>query len=241
MNRECSRFRTVAGLLAMCGLIALVGCVPAPPVDTQEPAAAKTGGAQQPAGAATDVLMLGRSVMGGWFQHWGHDGTSPVEKDGFSLRYREIEGPEGIGRSASEAIREAAPGSTVFFKFCFVDFAAQDVASARAELERNKGYVDVVVSAAEERGVKLIIGNALPNVASQTNRYLVKEHRDYNAWLEQVASEHSDTVRIFDEYSVLADADGALKVSYAVGSDDAHLNETAYTAMDEAFFEFSGA
>lgn len=239
-----SRNTIAAVLMAACvGVaIAVVGC--SPPTNGRVPAggtqeSAGTGGAGADfGGRETDVLMMGRSVMGSWFSHWGHDGGTPVERHGRRLLYREIEGPEGIARSASEAIGEVPAGTTVFFKFCFVDFAAPDAAGARDELERNKGYVLEVIDAAEARGVQLIIGNALPNVASQTNRYLVDEHRDYNAWLDEVAGEHPDTVRVFDQYSVLADDDGALKAAYAISRDDAHLNERAYDALDAAFFDF---
>ncbi len=198
------------------------------------PAGAATGG------TPTKVLMLGRSVMGAWFSHWGYDGTNPVVRDGLSLTYREVEGPDGIARSASEAIAGAEPGSTVFFKFCFVDFTGSDDQSARDELERNEGFVREVVAAAEKRGVSLIIGNALPQVASQSNSSLVREHRAYNAWLDKLASEHSGTVRVFDEYSVLAGANGALRPDFASAPDDAHPNDKAYDALDEAFFAFMG-
>lgn len=216
--------------------LALAGCG-APPTAGQAPAAGTEAPSASGGDGSADVLMLGRSVMAGWFAHWGDDGSGRVTREGLTLRYREIEGPDGIARSASEAIGEAPAGSTVFFKFCFVDFTAGDEMSMRAELQRNEGFVDQVVSAAEARGVRLIIGNALPNVASQTNPFLIREHREYNEWLEAVASEHPDTVRVFDEYSVLAGADGALKAEYASSPDDAHPNDAAYDALDQAFFE----
>ena len=37
------------------------------------------------AGGTAQVLMMGRSVMGGWFESWGWDWESPVNKDGFEL------------------------------------------------------------------------------------------------------------------------------------------------------------
>lgn len=221
----------IVALLAVCAVVALTGCAPARPAGTgEQPAAGEAGDF---GGVETDVLMLGRSVMGGWFQHWGYDGTNPVERNGFRLLYREIEGPEGIGRSAVEAIEETPPGSTVFFKFCFVDFNSDD-----AELERNKGYVEQVVDAAAERGVRLIIGNALPKTKGETTRELVAEHRAYNGWLLSLVQGDDGSIGVFDMYDVLAGDDGALKPGYAQSRDDAHLTEAAYDALDEAFFDY---
>jgi hypothetical protein len=219
-------------------VLAMAGCAARGPA-SQPAAEGIEAGEATASGTATGgsggVLMMGRSVMAGWFAHWGSDGTSPVQRSGRTLTYREIEGPEGIARSAGEAIGEAPPGSTVFFKFCFVDFNGGDAATARAELERNQGYVSEVVDAAGARGVHLIIGNALPKTTGETTPELVAEHKAYNSWLQHLTPGHDGSVGVFDMYGVLAGPNGALKPGYAIAPDDAHLTEAAYTALDAAF------
>ncbi len=56
----------------------------------------------------TEVLMMGRSVMGGWFEHWGYDWNEPVTRDGYLLYYREVATPPDIGTDAASAIAAGA-------------------------------------------------------------------------------------------------------------------------------------
>src|SRR5450756_1770300 len=97
-------------------------------------------------------------------------------------------------------------GSVVFFKFCFADFNGENL----GDLEST---VDEVMDVAKERGLKLIIGNALPMNEEGGSRELVNEYKKYNAFLEKKAAENPD-VWVYDFYSVLAGPDGLLKPEY---------------------------
>jgi hypothetical protein len=183
------------------------------------------------------VYMLGRSVMAGWFSHWG---GSPYTRDRFTLEYHEVQSPPDIVAGAQAIIDSLllCDQPVLFFKLCFVDFVGGDSVSAQENLDRNAGYVDSVYAAATRRGLKMIAGNALPQVANATDQWLVWNHRQYNQRLLALAALHPDTLRVFDLYSVLAGSSGNLRSEYATGSDDSHPNEAGYTALDSAFFPF---
>ena len=181
------------------------------------------------------VYMLGRSVMNGWFNHWGSD---PFFHKQYALRYREVDAPPDIVGSVRTIIDTLSgpEGSVLFFKLCFDDFAGGDQAAAQANLDRNLEYVQQVYdTAVRTRHLRLIIGNALPKVAKATDQWLVWNHRQYNARLSSFAGEH-DSVQIFDLYSILSETSGALKSKYATSADDSHPNDAGYTALDRPFF-----
>jgi hypothetical protein len=183
------------------------------------------------------VYMLGRSVMAGWFSHWG---GSPYSQDRFTLEYHEVQPPPDIVASAQAIIDSLTlcDQPVLFFKLCFVDFVGGDSVAAQENLDRNVGYVDSVYAAAIRRGLKMIVGNALPQVANATDQWLVWNHRQYNQRLLALAAQHPDTLQVFDLYSVLADGSGNLKSGYATGPDDSHPNDAGYTALDSAYFPF---
>jgi hypothetical protein len=183
------------------------------------------------------VYMLGRSVMAGWFSHWG---GSPYSQDRFTLEYHEVQSPPDIVTSAQAIVDSLTlcDQPVLFFKLCFVDFVGGDSTSAQENLDRNLGYVDSVYAAATQRGLKMIVGNALPQVANATDQWLVWNHRHYNQRLLDLAAQHLDTLQVFDLYSVLADSSGNLKSGYATSADDSHPNDAGYTALDSAFFPF---
>ena len=104
-------------------------------------------------------------------------------------------------------------------------------------VEGDLSYVRRVVDATRERGVPLILGNALPKVASETDADLVTAHRSYNDALREIAASDS-RVHVFDIYGVLATPEGALRKGYAVSPDDSHLSPAGCDAFSEAFFEF---
>ena len=171
------------------------------------------------------VLMNGRSVMGGWFEHWGYNYEGPVREHGYSLDYKELNAEDMAG-SFRDNVSDLPAGSVVFFKFCFEDFDGEN-------LDELEATVDEVIDIAKERGLKLIIGNALPMNEEGGSKELVSEYKKYNAFLEGKASENPD-VRIYDFYSVLAGPDGFLKPEYDTG--DSHPNDDAYTELDATFF-----
>ncbi len=185
------------------------------------------------------IMMMGRSVMGGWFEHWNQDSSYEVSRNGYYLYYRELETPPQIVQSAEEYADEIDDDQTiVFFKLCFDDFYAGDRSEAKSNLADNKKYMrEVYAAVVEEHGLKLIIGNALPKVKEYTDSSLVSHHRSFNKWLEDFAQDHSGDVYVFDQYSVLTDSKGNLKSGYSLDREDSHLNDKAYTALDDAFFD----
>lgn len=187
--------------------------------------------------APVTVYTLGRPVMGGWFSHWG---GNPYTRDRFTLEYHEIQPPPDVVASARAIIDSLTlrDQPVLFFRLWFVNFAGGDSAFAQRNLNRNVSYVESVYVAAHMRGLKMIAGNALPQLASATDQWLVWNHRQYNQRLLDLAAQHPGTLEVFDMYSVLADGSGNLKSGYATGTDDSHPNEAGYTALDSAFFPF---
>lgn len=185
------------------------------------------------------VLMLGRSVMWGWFEHWGSDGSSPVKREGFILYYRELEVPPEIAGSTRDYVDEFADKKPiVFFKFCFDDFWASSPGEVKENLAENKKYIEQVYDiVVKEKGLKLIIGNALPKVRVYTDANLVRTEREFNSWLRSFAKRHSGEIYIFDQYSILSDRGGNLKTRFAQSPEDSHLNDKAYSALDDSFFK----
>ena len=183
------------------------------------------------------VYMLGQSVMAGWFSHWG---GSPHTQGRFTLQYHPVKPPPDIAASAKAIIDSLVlcDQPVLFFKLSFADFVGGDSVTAQQNLDRNVGYVDSVYAAATGRGLKMIAGNALPQVASATDQWLVWNHRQYNQRLLDLEAQHADTLRVFNLYSVLADSAGNLNPAYATGVNDSHPNDAGYTALDSLFFPF---
>jgi hypothetical protein len=186
------------------------------------------------------VYMLGRSVMAGWFSHWG---GSPYARGRFTLEYHPVQPPPDIVASAQAIIDSLTlcDEPVLFFKLCFLDFVGGDSLAAQQNLDRNVGYVDSVYTAATGRGLKMIVGNALPKVADSTDRWLVWNHLQYNQRLLDLAAQHPSTLSVFDLYSVLADSAGSLNPAYATSPSDSHPNDVGYTALDSLFFPFLDA
>jgi hypothetical protein len=189
-----------------------------------------------------DVLMMGRSVMAGWFEHWDSewDWESPIEENGYTLAYGGLSEPPEIAQSACQYIAEAPEGSVAFFKFCFVDCYGSSGQEGEDELADLEMWTEEVAACASDSGVTLIVGNALPQVADHTSADLVAQHRAYNEWLDGFA-ESNDGIYVFDQYGVLTDADGNLKAEYAVSPEDSHLNDEAYQALDPDLFQLLAA
>lgn len=203
---------------------------------TASPSGESTSGIALPTGHhGIEVLMLGRSVTRGWFDHWGYNGRDPVLRDGYALYYAELAPPPDIATSAAGYIAQVPAGTIVFFKLCYVDFEASSAAQVKAKLAENVGYVEKVIAAARAQGVTLVIGNALPRVAGETTRELVDLHEQYNKRLDELAAANKG-VYVFDLYGTLA-TDAVLPRGLAVSPDDSHLNDVAYQVLDEAFFK----
>ncbi len=125
-----------------------------------------------------------------------------------------------------------------FFKFCFVDFNVYDQNEAKQKLNELKAYIEQIRQEVRvKRNAHLIIGTALPEVCLNTNQHTKWLHQQYNEWIKQLASSDS-RIKIFDIYSILTNSNGCLKPGYAASLYDAHLNESAYKALDQQFFPF---
>ncbi|MDP2183023.1 MAG: SGNH/GDSL hydrolase family protein [Actinomycetota bacterium] len=185
------------------------------------------------------VLMLGRSVMRGWFDYWEWDGEDPVLDRDYAFYYAELASPPDIGKSAAGYIAQVPDGTVVFFKLCFVDFEANSSADVSARLKENVGYARQVVKATKGRDITLVLGNALPRVTGETTRELVDLHKKYNAELDKLA-EGNKNVHVFDLYGTLVSQGGALPKGLAVSPEDSHLNGVGYAVLDEEFFPFLG-
>ena len=202
-----------------------------------EDAAEEDSGGASSIPAGITVHMCGRSVLGGWFDHWGwdYDPGNPVRFGAYRLVYREMDVPPGIVDTAVETAREVgdAGGGIMFFKLCFADFVGGDEDSARENLESNQRMVrDVVEAAMEEEGLMLILGNALPVVEEYSDEWMVWNQREYNRFLEELADGYGGRVLVLDLYGVLSAPDGSLRPEYAADPYDSHLNDAAYDALD---------
>ncbi len=188
---------------------------------------------------ARPVYVLGRSVTYGWFEHWGWPGDdeTPVVHGRYVLYHRNIEPPEDMVTSVREIVRDVpdTPNPTIHWKFCFDDFSGGD--EAQFALSRDEQIVQQVYQiVVGQHKHPLIIGNALPKVAQDVDADLVNAQRQYNQWLAQFAGSHPNEVFIFDQYAVLADANGSLRANFATARDDSHPNEAGYRAMDAPYF-----
>lgn len=205
------------------------------PAETPREESTEGGGADLH-GAET-LHMCGRSVLGGWFEHWGwdYDPENPVRFGPRYLVYHEMYVPPEIVDSARDAASEAAEGGgAMFFKLCFDDFAGGDEYSAHENLDANQEIIrEVVEDAVEDKGLTLILGNALPKVREYTDEWLVWNHREYNRFLQELAGGYDGSVIILDLYGTLAAPGGWLRPEYADGPYDPHLNAAAYGALDE--------
>jgi hypothetical protein len=180
------------------------------------------------------VIMCGRSVMSNWFTYWGWDGDDShiVSRNGYTLQHgQSLEGAENPDAMVQSFVNncDAVPEGTspvMFFKFCFVDFSGDNL----TELQ---GIVNRVIQVAHDHGLRLIIGNALPQITATPE--LVNEHRAYNAWLVERAKQISN-IWIYDMYGVLSNSSGALKPEYQTV--DSHPNDAGYNALDATYFPF---
>ncbi len=241
--------RTVAvgilGVLLACAAVGLTGgCASEAPRDagiTGPDVAVEPGRESEPDeddAPRRTAVMLGRSVMAGWFEHWGA-GDGEHERDGVTLLYREVASPPDLGWSAAEHVAGAPRGTVVFFKPCFVDFWAATASDIDANVRELVGYAEAVLDAADGRGLTVILGTALPRVSAETSPALVETHRRYARELERLANGRDD-VLVFDLNGVLAAPDGSLRADFAASPDDSHLNDAAYEALDARLFELLG-
>jgi hypothetical protein len=188
-------------------------------------------------GHGSEVLMFGRSVMGGWFDHWGWDGQDALLRSGYAFYYGELDSPPEIANTAVTYLENVPPTTIVFFKLCFVDFWARSADQVQPNVQENLGYVEAVVDAAVARGTPLVLATALPDTQSNTTAALVEAHREFNEGVRLIADERPG-VYVFDMHDVLTNQQGALYKGFAVLPSDAHLTDVAYSELDDALFDF---
>lgn len=147
--------------------------------------------------------------------------TKNREKPGYVYggeSYKEIVG--GLSHEKYDAL---------MFKFCFVDFDdgriknSDDVQNRFNEMT---GFAKKIHGLARARGIKLVLGNAMPTLAP--SQYGQSLRRKYNQWLNDYASHETDVV-IVDLFGFLADDQGKLRKEYSfdLSDNDSHLNEVA--------------
>ncbi len=224
-----------AVLLALC--LAPAACsentTPAAPEQQRQPVSAASGEPR--------VYMCGRSVMENWFAHWG--GTEQATLGGCRLIHVSVGGPPDIVQDVKDVADSIPAGSkaAVFYKLCFVDFSGGDRDSAADNLAANEAYADAVLDCVvNAKHLPLIIGNALPRVRGDTDSELVWNHRQYNAYLQELAASHPGQVYVFDFYGPLAVSGGWLNPAYESSSDDSHPSDMGYGQLDGPLVELLG-
>jgi hypothetical protein len=242
----------LVALLVLVVFITSIGCSSPQATPTTDETATPTSSEPTPAPGteviSRNIYMMGRSVLEGWFKHWQweYDDNAPVSHGEFQLFHRYVEGPDNGAQVMVNSVKQnlkdisANQKPVIFFKLCFIDFYGSSQEEADLNLQRNEGIVDSVYDiVVNQYGYTLILGNALPRTAQETEQYLISNHQEYNQYLESLQSQHPGVVLVFDMYSILADPNtGGIKSKYATGSDDAHLNDKGYDALDTAFFDF---
>ncbi|MFH0885336.1 MAG: SGNH/GDSL hydrolase family protein [Candidatus Micrarchaeota archaeon] len=204
--------------------------------ETADTEAGTGGGTSGQTNGKTDVLLLGRSVAYGWSEYmgleWQEDESYLGEYDGKTIRYLHMDYPPDIDDSAIRAIDTYDP-DVVFFKLCFVDFGSEygDMLADDEQYVENV-YQEAVVN----KHKKLIVGNALPQVARDTTPGLKQNHQEYNRWLSEFAATH-DGVYVLDLYGLLSDSGGALKAGYASSPEDSHPNTEGYAKITPALMD----
>ncbi len=184
------------------------------------------------------IIMMGRSVMRGWFDHWGWDQENPMQLERYTLEFKELSGSPGMVDSVKEIMGKLPENKKdiIFFKLCFEDFLGDNAAADN--LENNKNIIkEIHKIVTQEHGAKLIIGNALPKVIADTDIYLVWNHQQFISWLNEFWRENPDNVTVFDMYNPITNELGALKTEYATSPNDSHLNNDAYNLLDDKFFD----
>jgi len=171
------------------------------------------------------VTINGRSVAYNWMSYWGDTGSGRIRKNACTFEYKELDA-DNIASSFAGNVAGLVPGSVVFFKFCFVDFDGSNLARREGELEQ-------VIGTARAKGLKLVVGNALPVRAQDGNARIVNEEKKFNEFLAGKA-DAGPNIWVLDMNGVLAGPDGYLKPGYDTG--DSHPNNTAYAALDQVLF-----
>lgn len=205
------------------------------------------------------IVMAGQSTMKLWFKHWNWPyplrlkttyknwpiGYQKYSKDNVYYEYYRLAGPRSkdplkpFGQdmvTTFVAVLESNKFDAAFFKFCFLDFIIDEEKAQKryGDLIR---VVEEVAEAAGKRGVKLIVGNALP--LPTPSEPTVKLQERFNAWLTEFAAKHDDVI-VYDLYTPLIDDSGRLRDGLSRGDGDPHLHDKAYSILDKSLFSSVG-
>lgn len=200
------------------------------------------------------VAMAGRSVTEQWFRRRSLPSVLnkisiwrewPIPYDKYSddeVYYERIKLPSPTknrektgyvyGGESYKAIEDKLNHDkydVLMFKFCFVDFDDGRIKNShdvQSRLNEMTGLTKKIHGLARTRGIKLVLGNAMPSLAP--SQYGQSLRREYNQWLNDYASHKMDVV-ILDLFGSLVDDHGKLRKEYSfdLSDNDSHLNEVA--------------
>jgi hypothetical protein len=202
------------------------------------------------------ILMCGRSTMGLWFKHWNWPYPLRIKttykpwpipykifaNNKLYLKYCELSGPRSkdkgvpFGESMIKSFEDGLKldkYSGAFFKFCYVDYPVNSSKEKEERLSDLKNVITRVHSITHARGMKLVVGNAMPLMKPTSDT--VQLQNEFNKWLIEFTKDKKDMM-ILDMYKPFVDKDGKLRREMARSEDDTHLGEKAFQLLDKSFF-----
>jgi hypothetical protein len=205
------------------------------------------------------VLMAGRSTMDQWFKSWNwpqlihqhaiwRKWPIPYTKLARGPVYLELaevptpkftDDPATNGQNMFDAVAQHADPSrydAVFFKFCFIDFDAREMNAdqRRQKLRQMTGLVEKVHAMTRQRGLKLILGTALPVQRPLPEALALR--KDFGLWVQDYTKARQD-VAMMDLNGPLADETGRLRPEFARHQLDDHVNWRGSRQLDPVLFE----
>lgn len=211
----------------------------------------------QPSQGCLRIAMGGRSTMELWFKHWNWPYPLRIKTtykpwpiaykkyatDGIYMEFMPLNGPKSKTHEAPygmdmvksfEEFLDHDRFDAAFFKFCFVDFSVKTAVERVLRFQDMTATVAKVHEVAEKRGIKLIVGNALP--LSAPSEPTLQLQLDFNAWLKDFEASHRN-VLVFDLFSRMANNQGHVRQDLARAFDDPHPADQAFSILDRAFFQ----
>ena len=204
------------------------------------------------------ILMAGRSTMDQWFKSWNwpflihqhaiwRKWPIPFERYAKGRYYFDLvevptpkftDDAESNGRNMFDAVAAQADPTkydAVFFKFCFIDFDAREMTSDLREkkLRQMTTLVERVHGLTRERGMKLVLGTALP--VQKPAAEAIRLRRDFTDWVQAYGRSRPD-VAVVDLYGPLVDAEGRMRPEFARREFDDHVNWRGFRQLDSGLF-----
>jgi hypothetical protein len=146
--------------------------------------------------------------------------------------------PQSNGQNMFDAVAQHAdPASydAVFFKFCFIDFDSREMTPAQREQKMRQltGLVEKVHTMTRSRGLKLILGTALP--VQRPLPEAVRLRREFTDWVNAYGRSNGD-VAVVDLFGPLVDGEGRMRPEYARRELDDHVNWNGFRHLDPVLF-----